>query len=135
MDMNLQLIQELIPGRLMHVAEVLTEEVEALAGDRYKRNGKPGHVRWAKQWGLVYIGEQKLPIICVSVQRIWNSLCRGRLAEPPCSRFCHVCKQSHSNRKHIKAFKEAKSMSQCPKPQTNFHLSIFRNSAMLMLQA
>jgi transposase-like protein len=63
MDMKLQLIQELIPLGLMHVAEVLTEEVEALAGDRYKRNGKPGHVRWAKQWGSVYIGEQKLPIL------------------------------------------------------------------------
>ena len=63
MDMKLQLIQELIPLGLMHVAEVLTEEVEALAGDRYKRNGKPGHVRWTKQWGSVYIGEQKLPML------------------------------------------------------------------------
>jgi hypothetical protein len=63
MDMKLQLIQELIPLGLMHIAEVLTEEVEALAGDRYKRNGKPGHVRWSKQWGSVYIGEQKLPIL------------------------------------------------------------------------
>jgi len=63
MDVKLQLIQELIPLGLMHVAEVLTEEVEALAGDRYKRNGKPGHVRWTKQWGSLYIGEQKLPIL------------------------------------------------------------------------
>ncbi len=63
MDMKLQLIQELIPLGLMHVAEVLTEKVEALARDRYKRNGKPGHVRWTKQWGSVYIGEQKLPIL------------------------------------------------------------------------
>ncbi len=62
MDIKLQLIQELIPLGLMHVAEILTEEVGALAGDRYKRNGKPGHVRWTKQWGSVYIGEQKLPI-------------------------------------------------------------------------
>jgi len=63
MDMRLQLIQELIPLGLVHVAEVLTQEVEALAGDRYKRNGKPGHVRWTKQWGSVHIGEQKLPIL------------------------------------------------------------------------
>jgi hypothetical protein len=47
----------------MHIGEILTEEVKALAGDRYKRNGKPGHVRWTKQWGPVYIGEQKLPIV------------------------------------------------------------------------
>jgi putative transposase len=62
MDVKLQLIQELIPLGLMHIAEVLREEVKALTGDRYKRNGTPGHVRWTKQWGSVYIGEQKLPI-------------------------------------------------------------------------
>jgi putative transposase len=63
MDIKLQLIQELIPLGLMHVGEILKEEVKALAGDRYKRNGMPGHVRWTKQWGSVYIGEQKLPIL------------------------------------------------------------------------
>jgi len=57
LDIKLQLIQELIPLGLMHIGEILTEEVKALAGDRYKRNGKPGHVRWTKQWGSVYIGE------------------------------------------------------------------------------
>ena len=62
MDLKLQLIQELIPLGLIHVGELLTEELKALAGDRYKRNGTPGHVRWTKQWGSVYIGEQKLPI-------------------------------------------------------------------------
>jgi putative transposase len=61
-DLTLQLIQELIPLGLLHVGELLTEEVKTLAGDRYKRNGKPGHLRWTKQWGSVYIGEQKLPI-------------------------------------------------------------------------
>jgi len=49
MDIKLQLVQELIPLGLVHIGEVLTEEVRALAGDRYKSNGKPGHVRWAKQ--------------------------------------------------------------------------------------
>jgi len=62
MDLKLQLIQELIPLGLMHVGELLTEELKNLAGDRYKRNGTPGHVRWTKQWGSVYIGEQKLPL-------------------------------------------------------------------------
>jgi putative transposase len=61
-DVKLQLIQELIPLGLLHVRELLTEEVQALAGERYKRKRTPGHVRWTKQWGSVYIGEQKLPI-------------------------------------------------------------------------
>ena len=63
MEVRLQLIQELIPLGLMHVGEVLRDEVRSLAGERYKRNGVPGHVRWAKQWGSVYIGEQKVPIL------------------------------------------------------------------------
>ena len=72
MDVKLQLIQALIPLGLMHVGEVLKEEVRALAGDRYKRNGVPGHpclcvarrqVRWTRQWGSVYIGEQKVPVL------------------------------------------------------------------------
>jgi putative transposase len=62
-DLKLQVIQELIPLGPLHIGEVLTEEVKALAGDRYTRNGKPGHVRWCKQWGSVYIGEQKVPIL------------------------------------------------------------------------
>ncbi len=62
MDLKLQLIQELIPLGLIHAGELLTEELKALAGDRYKRNGTPGHVRWTKQWASVYIREQKLPI-------------------------------------------------------------------------
>ncbi len=48
-DIKLQLIQELIPLGLMHVGEVLKEEVRVLAGDRYKRNGIPNHVRWCRQ--------------------------------------------------------------------------------------
>ena len=68
LDIKLQLIQELIPLGLMHIAELLTEEVKALAGDRYKRNGKVGHVRWTKQWGSVYIGKQKIPILYQTVR-------------------------------------------------------------------
>ena len=62
MDTKLQLIQELIPLGLLHVQEVLEEEVRQLAGERYKRNGLPGHDRWGRQWGSVYIGEQKVPV-------------------------------------------------------------------------
>ena len=52
-EVRVQLIQELIPLGLMHVAEVLEEELRGLAGDRYKRNGRAGHVRWCRQWGSV----------------------------------------------------------------------------------
>ncbi|MCK4789519.1 MAG: hypothetical protein KAV87_37605, partial [Desulfobacteraceae bacterium] len=62
-DIKLQLIRELIPLGLMHVGKVLKEEARVLAGDRYKRNGIPDHVRWCRQWGSVYIGKQKLPIL------------------------------------------------------------------------
>lgn len=62
MDVKLQLIQELIPLGLLHVKEVLEEEVYQLAGERYKRNGLEGYDRWGKQWGSVYIGEQKVSI-------------------------------------------------------------------------
>ncbi len=62
MDTKLQLIQELIPLGLLHVQEVLEEEVLKLAGQRYKRNGLRGHDRWGRQWGSVYIGEQKIPV-------------------------------------------------------------------------
>ena len=47
-EVRVQLIQALIPLGLMHVAEV-----RGLAGDRYKRNGRAGHVRWCRQWGSV----------------------------------------------------------------------------------
>lgn len=63
MDVRVQLIQALIPLGLMHVGEVLREEVRSLAGDRYQRNGVAGHVRWTRQWGSVYLGEQKLPVL------------------------------------------------------------------------
>ena len=69
-EAKLQLIQELIPLGLMHAGEMLKEELKALAGDRYKRNGLPGHVRWTKQWGSVYIGEQKIPMV---YQRVRDS--------------------------------------------------------------
>jgi hypothetical protein len=61
-EIKLQLIQELIPLGLLHVGEVLKEEVQSLAGEKYQRNGSPEYVRWGKQWGSVYIGDQKVPI-------------------------------------------------------------------------
>jgi putative transposase len=52
----------LIPIGLMHVNELLLEEVRKLAGERYKRQGLLGHDRWGRQPGSVYIGEQRIPI-------------------------------------------------------------------------
>jgi transposase-like protein len=57
------IIQDLIPLGLMAVADVLAQEVEELAGNRYSRgSGMPGHCRWGSQKGSVYLADQKLPI-------------------------------------------------------------------------
>jgi transposase-like protein len=70
-DSKVALIQELIPIGLMHVEEELQREIKQLAGDKYKRNGLPGHDRWGSQQGSVYIGEQRIPII---MQRIRDTI-------------------------------------------------------------
>jgi putative transposase len=58
------LIQALIPLGLEAVHDVLRREVEELAGARYARSGgRPGHVRWSKERGSVYLSDQKLPIV------------------------------------------------------------------------
>ena len=58
------LIQALIPLGLEAVRDVLQRDVEELAGARYARSGgRPGQVRWRKERGSVYLGEQKLPIV------------------------------------------------------------------------
>ena len=64
MDVNArtELIQALIPLGLWHVKEVLEQEVRSLAGERYKRQGMEGYDRWGKQWGSVYLRDQKIPI-------------------------------------------------------------------------
>jgi putative transposase len=61
-DAKAALIQELIPLGLMHIVDVIKEEVIALAGDRYKRNGMTGYDRWGTQQGSVYIQDQRIPI-------------------------------------------------------------------------
>lgn len=69
-DTRLELIQELIPLGLLHVKDALEEEVRTLAGKRYKRNGLPGYNRWGKQWGSVYLGEHKLPMVYQRIRDI-----------------------------------------------------------------
>ncbi len=60
---KLQLIQDLIPLALIYVGEVLKEEVRSLAGQRYERDGDNGYVRWSRQWGSIYLGDQKVPVV------------------------------------------------------------------------
>ena len=54
-DIELQLIQELIPLGLMHIREVLKVEVKHFARDRYRRNKIAGHIRWSEQLASVCI--------------------------------------------------------------------------------
>jgi len=69
---KVELIQALIPLGLMAVAEQLEEEVEQLAGERYRRSsGVLGHYRWGSQRGSVYLSDQK---VRVSVPRVRNAL-------------------------------------------------------------
>lgn len=69
-DAKVALIQELIPLGLLYVKEVLAEEVNKLAGERYKRNGLEGHDRWGGQWGSVYIADQKIPMMVPRVRDV-----------------------------------------------------------------
>jgi transposase-like protein len=62
-DARTELIQALIPVGLWHVKEVLEQEVGAMAGERYKRQGRAGCDRWGRQWGSVYLRDQKVPIL------------------------------------------------------------------------
>jgi len=65
-------IQALIPLGLEAVCDVLQRDVEQLAGPRYARSGgRPGHVRWSKERGSIYLGDQKLPI---TYQRVRDQL-------------------------------------------------------------
>ena len=60
-DVKVEMIQALIPIGLRYVKEVLEQEVKQLAGERYQRNGLPGHDRWGEQGGSVYLLDHKLP--------------------------------------------------------------------------
>ena len=62
-DTRIALIQALIPVALERVHEELKNEVTWLAGERYAREGRqPGHVRWTRQRGSIYLADQKIPI-------------------------------------------------------------------------
>lgn len=72
MDSRIALIQALIPIGLMHVTDELQNEVMNLAGQRYSREGKPGHDRWGKQQGSIYIQDQRIPIMVPRVRDARN---------------------------------------------------------------
>lgn len=72
MDSKIALIQALIPIGLMHIEELLQQEVVGLAGERYKRNGIAGYDRWGKQQGSVYITDQKVPVTVPRVRDTSN---------------------------------------------------------------
>jgi len=59
-DGKAELIQMLIPLGLKAVSDLLQEEVEVLAGSRYRHEGGP--TRWGKQAGSVYLGDEKFRI-------------------------------------------------------------------------
>ena len=63
LDARIALIQALIPVALERVQAELQADVERLAGERYVREGRlPGHVRWTRQRGSIYLADQKIPI-------------------------------------------------------------------------
>ncbi len=62
-NVRVELIQALIPLGLLAVEDALRGEVEALAGPRYARgHGQPGHVRWSKERGSIFLLDQKVPM-------------------------------------------------------------------------
>ena len=63
LDVTVALIQTLVPLGLRAAEEALLREVTMLAGRRYARNDGMAHrIRWGRQRGSIYVGDQKLPI-------------------------------------------------------------------------
>ena len=62
-DTKVALIQALIPLGMMHVSDVLQEEVKGLVGERYAREGREsGMVRYGHNPGSVRLGGQRIPL-------------------------------------------------------------------------
>ena len=63
LDVTVALIQTLVPLGLRAAEEALLREVTMLADRRYGRNDGMAHrIRWGRQRGSIYVGDQKLPI-------------------------------------------------------------------------
>ena len=81
-DTRVEMIQMLIPLGLKAVEELLQEQVTALAGARYSREGGvPGYARWGQQRGSVYLADQK---VAVTVPRVRDT---SRGQEVPLSTY------------------------------------------------
>jgi len=59
-DGKAELIQMLIPLGLKAVSDELQAELAQLTGERYRHDGGP--MRWGKQAGSVYLGDEKFRI-------------------------------------------------------------------------
>lgn len=74
LDSRVELIQALIPLGLEAVNELLQQEVTALAGPRYQHTGGvPGHARWGRQAGSVYLADQKVGVTVPRVRDVRRS--------------------------------------------------------------
>lgn len=63
-DAKVALIQALIPVALDAVSEALQAELTRLGGPKHSRTeGIPGVMRWGRQWGSVYLADQKVPLL------------------------------------------------------------------------
>ena len=76
LDPKVEMIRALIPLGLMHVEELLDEEVKALAGERYARKAatSPGR-RHGSNPGTVGLAGQRVPI---RIPRVRSTRWRGR---------------------------------------------------------
>lgn len=71
LDVKVSLIQSLIPLGLESVRKELQNELMRLAGEK-GRHGKK-NVRWGRQWGSVYMLDQKVPVRIPRVRnKGWN---------------------------------------------------------------
>jgi transposase-like protein len=75
LDVKVEMIRSLVPLGLMHVKELLDDEVVALAGERYVRKSGSEVHRYGKNRGSVRLAGQRVPI---DVPRV-----RGRRGEVP----------------------------------------------------
>lgn len=73
-DLNsrVAMIQALIPIALQRVQELLAADVNQLAGPRYRHGGSRDMVRWGRQKGSVWLGEQKVSLQVPRVRDLQN---------------------------------------------------------------
>ena len=74
LDAKVELIRSLVPLGLMHVEEVLDEEVTALAGERYARkDASVGGRRHGSNPGTVGLAGQRVPIRVPRIRHVGGS--------------------------------------------------------------